>query len=290
MLLGLLVLFLGITLLVACATYLIYWYEESNRPDGPTTGTPVRLTTILRGLGSAVISQCLICATYPLALLRLRRVPRRAIQTTAGNPPILFIHGIFHNATAWLAYHRWFHQHGFTHTFCYSYALAGKTFPELVDHLEREIAALEAACPGTRPLLVGHSMGGLLARAWMARAGNQARIQGVVTLGTPHRGSKLAGLGPTKLSRELRFHGEIIRTLQVAEFSPDIPCYSLSSPLDNMVIPQEGLHIPVPGWQEERTPAVCHIAMLYHRETALRAIAAARAIVEENQEPQHPVL
>ena len=39
--------------------------------------------------------------------------------------------------------------------------------------------------------LVGHSMGGLVSRAYLRRYGS-ARVAGLVTLGTPHRGSMLA--------------------------------------------------------------------------------------------------
>lgn len=60
-----------------------------------------------------------------------------------------------------------------------------------VPTIEAAVARLEAAT-GQPPLLVGHSMGGLAIRAWLRATQGAARVRGVVTLGSPHRGTWLA--------------------------------------------------------------------------------------------------
>lgn len=65
------------------------------------------------------------------------------------------------------------------------------------DRIEAQTRALLSRLStktGDRPLLIGHSQGGLVAR----RLGQLApeRVSGVITIGTPHLGSILAGLGP----------------------------------------------------------------------------------------------
>jgi len=45
---------------------------------------------------------------------------------------------------------------------------------------------------GTRVVLVGHSLGGLVARYWIGRCGGSKICDGLITLGTPHRGAPKA--------------------------------------------------------------------------------------------------
>lgn len=63
------------------------------------------------------------------------------------------------------------------------------------DQIEHAVAQLCAASGAPQVAIVAHSMGGLVARAWM-RAHGTARLARLVTLGTPHHGSALARFGP----------------------------------------------------------------------------------------------
>jgi pimeloyl-ACP methyl ester carboxylesterase len=71
-----------------------------------------------------------------------------------------------------------------------------------IEDAGRELAAAVARLPPRPVLLVAHSMGGLVARAALADAACSARVQRVVTLGTPHLGAlapaqALRGVYPT---------------------------------------------------------------------------------------------
>jgi predicted alpha/beta hydrolase family esterase len=59
---------------------------------------------------------------------------------------------------------------------------------DYVDSLEETVEALRARTGADRVALIGHSMGGLVIRAWLRRHGPQ-RAAAIVTLGTPHRGT-----------------------------------------------------------------------------------------------------
>jgi CheY-like chemotaxis protein len=60
--------------------------------------------------------------------------------------------------------------------------------------VERAVGELCAATGADKVALVAHSMGGLVARAWM-RAYGSARVARVITLGTPHHGTGMAKFG-----------------------------------------------------------------------------------------------
>lgn len=104
---------------------------------------------------------------------------------------------------------------------------------------------------GRAPLLVGHSMGGLVARAWWRwrRARHAAEdapraIVGIVTLGTPHRGTWLARFALTESGRQMREGSPWLADLAASETSAErsvIRCWS--SRCDSVVFPEPCAHL-----------------------------------------------
>ncbi len=76
---------------------------------------------------------------------------------------------------------------------------------ELGDRIQREVEAQR------RVLLVGHSLGGLLARWYVQEQGGRAI--GLVTLATPHGGTNAAKRVPGSLARALDPRGKVLRRL-----------------------------------------------------------------------------
>ena len=70
---------------------------------------------------------------------------------------------------------------------------------------------------GLAPLLVAHSMGGLAVRAWLRESGGDALIHGVVTVGTPHRGTWLARFAFAANARQMQLDGPWVRALAEGE-------------------------------------------------------------------------
>jgi pimeloyl-ACP methyl ester carboxylesterase len=78
--------------------------------------------------------------------------------------------------------------------------LAGRFNTRRIDELARfvrgQVERLYARNPGLAPLtVIGHSKGGLVASWWVKRLGGHARVRTVITLGTPHRGTRIAWAG-----------------------------------------------------------------------------------------------
>ncbi|NHZ46911.1 esterase/lipase family protein [Nitratidesulfovibrio liaohensis] len=287
---------LCIALAIAVISYLLFF--RAARRDAASTPPPA---LVVRGVAYSVAGVVLALALYPFGPWFRRRCrpcpfPRRTVPEgwhhadapCAGRtatspprpdmPPVLLIHGLYHNVTAWALYRRWLMEAGFTRVYCHGYSSWHTEFGLLVDELDEAVRDLRAAHPGERPLLMGHSLGGLLIRGWLADAANQQLVAGAVTLGTPHQGSTLARLGAGRLARSLTFRGALIRELEATEAPSDVPCVALYSPIDNMVVPQEGLHVTTPGWTLRASPAVSHIWMLWDRATARLAIESLREL------------
>jgi triacylglycerol esterase/lipase EstA (alpha/beta hydrolase family) len=134
--------------------------------------------------------------------------------------------------------------------------------------LEQLLAEVREHFPNHPPILIGHSLGGLLSRACAQSLGGPARLAGVVTLGTPHKGSKLAALGLGRLAKSLIYRGPLIDKLDEGKRMAATPCVALYSPIDNMVLPNQALQTTEAGWVHQETAPISHVAMLYHRQTA----------------------
>lgn len=134
-----------------------------------------------------------------------------------------------------------------------------------VPQIERAVAAMQAAT-GLPPLLVCHSMGGLVARAWMATAPHaDRRVHRVVTIGTPHRGTWLACLSRTANSLHMRSNCDWLRQLQAREPPERARRFlCIYSNADNIVFPPRVAVLP--GAAERCLAGTPHVALAFHPE------------------------
>lgn len=133
-------------------------------------------------------------------------------------------------------------------------------YPPLIEAAVRRVEA----ATGEKPLLVGHSMGGLAIRAWLARYAADARVRGVVTLGTPHQGTWLAKLSHfAPNARQMRPGGEWLTQLAAAEPASRRERFlCLWGHGDNIVFPASNACLP--GARALHVEATAHVEMVEH--------------------------
>ncbi len=253
-------------------TYAFYWYETVNGPHRTrltdlSGGYPA--VWVLRGMLSGVVAVAIVIVTFPFGWMRRRKDP----ATWAGDqPPVLLVHGLYHNPGAWLLYHGWLRRGGYRDVDTFGFSSWGRSFDDLTGDLSRAIDDL-CSKAGQPVIVIGHSLGGLLGRACAQRPENRHRIAALVTLGSPHQGSKLAALALGSLGRSLLFRGDVIATLERGSLPASLPCLAVVSPVDNMVLPNEALHVRNGEWTYHETGPISHVSMLYHAPTARQVIA-----------------
>lgn len=221
----------------------------------------------------------------PSGPLAPRRRPSRA-SASAGLPPVILVHGLYHNPAAWFVLRRRLARAGFADVCCYGYASFGREFQDIAAGLAGLLLETAQDAPGGRVALVGHSLGGLVIRAACAdvrvASGEKCRVAGVVTLGTPHRGSSLARmLGLGRLARGLAPDGRVIARVRALPPCPG-PGLSLYTPTDGMVLPLSGAFLDererARGWTERALPAMSHVGLLYSRAAARETLAFLRQV------------
>jgi pimeloyl-ACP methyl ester carboxylesterase len=268
-LLAALTLLVFISLLVAGVTYALFYRALVRSPSArfaqSCQGRGV--ACLCSGFCTSCVSQFVMFLTYPLG------VALRARQKggyDSGEPVVVCLHGLYHNPAAFLAIRPALVRSGLGQVFCPGYRWLGTDFES---EAARLLGVLRETVPGETPLLfLGHSLGGLFIRRLVAEPDIARRTLAVVTMGTPHKGSGLAALAFGGLGRALLPGGPIVTSLDALSDPSGTALLALVSPVDNIVIPLAGLDIDRPRWRVETTPAVSHVAMLYHPAVIFRAV------------------
>jgi triacylglycerol esterase/lipase EstA (alpha/beta hydrolase family) len=125
--------------------------------------------------------------------------------------------------------------------------------------VERKVEELRAATGATKVAIVAHSMGGLVARAWM-RAHGTHTLARLITLGTPHHGTALARFGLGQNAFQMRPGSAWLRQLASSEDGAARALVtSLYTHHDNIVSPQESSRLD--GARNLEFGGVGHVAL-----------------------------
>jgi triacylglycerol lipase len=267
---------------VTCLTYAFFWVEIAGSPYR------IRLQEISRGhvgrllLGAmlySVLSMLVVVVCFPLQFWKGLWRPHQ--RPKGEGTPVFLVHGLYHNASAWVLYRWWLKRAGFTTIYCWSYNSFGPSFDQIRKNFQELVnTIMDGHHPEQKAIMMGHSLGGLIIRAYLAGSGAAHRVTATVTLGTPHQGSKLAALGFSRLARSLIYQGALIQELEHDVLPEDVGRLAVLTPTDNMVLPPEALRSVQDGWQYLETSPISHVALLYHWPTAKKVIEYLKTITE----------
>jgi triacylglycerol lipase len=108
---------------------------------------------------------------------------------------------------------------------------------ELKRHVDRNVR-------GGRIDLIAHSLGGLVARSYLQQLGGARKVDRLITLGTPHRGTYASIYVPTRLVSELRPGSDSLKKLDALPAPEGVRTLSIAAGRDLMVLPAEHAHAP----------------------------------------------
>lgn len=254
-------------LLVVAMTYLIFYYESANGEHVEILRSRGSVSLLLfRGFLWSLYSHIMVLATTTTALYRsfYRLAPGPAERT-----PIIFVHGLYHNYTAFYLYLRWFKKWGWQHMKAVNLPGKFKSIQDFGGILNEKVEEVLRETGSNQVDLVGHSMGGLVIRSYLANNPVTAKVRRVVTLGSPHAGTKLAVLGVGKAAKEMipgsPFLEELNRELQLPESGRICAIYTI---IDNLVLPNESAKLTGDGAENVETRIVNHVGLPFCKHTA----------------------
>jgi hypothetical protein len=167
----------------------------------------------------------------------------------AAGTPIVLVHGIGDNRSAFAVLSGALRRRGFGAVHAVNYSV----LTALTGDVRRSAALLgahvERVCEQTgsdRVHVVGHSLGGLIARYYVQRLGGDSRVGTLVTLGTPHAGTLSAYLLPTPLTRQLRPGSELLEELAAPAPGCGTRFVVVWSEMDQVIVPQRNARLDHP--------------------------------------------
>ncbi len=214
----------------------------------------------------------------------------------ASTTPVLLVHGIVDNRSIFALLARALRRRGFGVVHAVNFSVMTPFIGdiriaarELGHHVERLCASTGA----DRVHIVGHSLGGLMARYYVQRLGGDARVDTLVTLGTPHRGSKIAHLlPPTRVPQQLRPGSDLLRELEEPAPGCRTRFVAVWSKQDQLIIPQSSARLDHPDLRVAHVTLdhVGHLSMTIDPDVVhlVTCLLARRADLDSGSEGDAP--
>jgi hypothetical protein len=256
--------------LMAIEFLALHWVNRGDPVPRPTVAEMLRAWWA-EALGAVQV----FCWQQPW---RWRRHDDHLPADAMGRRGLVLVHGFVCNRGIWNPWWRRLREAGVP---CVALNMEPVFGP--IDHYSQCIEdAMQrmSVATGRPPLIVAHSMGGLAVRAWMRDFDGDARVHGVVTIGTPHHGTLLARFGLAPNAQQMRRDSLWLRQLAATE--PALRYHRFTcfyGHCDNIVFPSSTATLPGADNRHLRGPA--HVHMLQHPavlDTVLQRLAEGDAV------------
>jgi triacylglycerol lipase len=220
----------------------------------------------LKGAGTEIAWLAAHAALYPLGIVRekageraredlerftladLPPVQRGLLlgDVVAAGTPIILVHGMVDNRSIFTLLRRSLRRRGFGRVLTLNYSPWTQDVRSVAARLQQLV---DRTCEQTgyeRVHVIGHSLGGVVARYYVQRLGGDARVHTLCTLGSPHSGTHTARLWPQKFVQQLRPGSEVVAELALPAPGCRTRFVAFWSDLDQMVVPKRSARIDHP--------------------------------------------
>lgn len=217
---------------------------------------------------------------------------RRSLVVTdiaAAGTPILLVHGIMDNRSVFTVFRRALRKRGFGVVHAVNYSLFTGDIRAAAHQLRGHVERLREQAGSDKVHIVGHSLGGVIARYYVQRMGGAAAVDTVVTLGSPHAGTLAAYLMPTPLARQLRPGSDLLAELALPAPGCSTRFLVVWSRMDQMVVPQRNARLAHPDLHIEQMELcdVGHLSLPINPRV-VRWITAALGRSDSGRHPFRP--
>ena len=247
---------------------------------------PSRLAGLSLALLKATALEIAILAghllLYPSGITQERRATATDPSTPPGTPtttqlptqpkpPVVLLHGFIDNRSVFVLLRRSLAQHGRQQVESLNYSPLTCDIRTAAELLGRHIEEICRRTGHPQVDIVGHSLGGLIARYYVQRLGGDFRVRTLVTLGTPHSGTLVAPLADAHpIVRQMRPGSQVIEELRLPAPGCRTRFVSFWSDLDQLMDPPETACVDHPDLlaQNVQVTGVGHLALPVHPAVA----------------------
>lgn len=260
---------IGLVALTVLLSYTVAWYERAN-------SRPALIDRRFTSRGVGITLWMLIQETACLLLTLLLRPfgwgrPKLTGLKKTNRPPVVLLHGLFQNRSClfWLR-HR-LQAAGYGQVICIN-TPPWRDLETLTEVLAKKVDELRIVLKVEKVLLVGHSMGGIITRNYVQNRGGSAYVSGMVTLGAPHHGSKLAPFAISAMGKMLLPGSDFLAEFNKVPWPEGPQAVSIYTRYDNIVLPAESAVMP--GAETIELDGMGHTSLLFHPRSLQTVINA----------------
>ncbi len=210
---------------------------------------------------------------YPFGVIKVGEYAQAHHNAHVNPRPVLLVHGIVHNRSAFFPLKRKMKSWGFQNVFTMNYNTRHGSLMGMVEELCEHVQQILDRTGAPQIDIVAHSLGGLISRYYMSVGEGRGKVKTLITLGSAHHGTGASKLLRPMLSgsisKDLKGGSYFINSLNITSPPRDSKLVSIYSPFDWTVWPKESSRLrEVPG-QNIKNISVSssgHISLLYHEE------------------------
>jgi len=192
-----------------------------------------------------------------------------------GPRPIIVVHGYAQNRANFLPLACRLACAGLGPVFGFEYWTLGRT-AAAARQLGWFVDEVRAATGAAEVDIVGHSMGGVVGRYYIAFAGGDGVVKHLITLGSPHSGTELSAFGVGHVTRELVLGSTLITRLAAAGPPQRTQVTAVWSRGDALV--PSARQLAFPGAEVVVLPDLGHVGLLGSRRVARLVIERLSAV------------
>ena len=257
----------------------------------------------LRGTATEVAWVSAHAALYPLHLVRRegRSTHREELErftlgdlppvqrgllmgdVVAAGTPIILVHGLVDNSSIFVTLRRSLRRRGFGRVMTLDYSPLSQDVRQVARRLADLVERTVEETGYEKVHVVGHSLGGVVARYYVQRLGGHERVHTLCTLGSPHTGTMAAHLLPSRLVKQLRPGSEIMAELAEPVAGVATRFVSFWSDLDELIVPKRAARLEHPDLSVRNVllRGVGHLSLPIDRRV-VREIAMLLAHLDEH--------
>lgn len=187
------------------------------------------------------------------------------LRPRQGPRPVILLHGYAMSRANFLVLARRLHAAGLGPLYGFEYWTLGSV-ATAARRLGQFVDAVTARTGATAVDLVGHSMGGVVARYYAVMGGGAGRVAHLVTLGSPHRGTEASLFGVGRPTKELRPGSPLLARLEHAGVPAELAMTVIWSRGDSLVWREDQARVP--GAEHLAYDHLGHLGLLASRRVA----------------------
>ncbi|HEB71470.1 MAG TPA: alpha/beta fold hydrolase [Nitrospirae bacterium] len=247
------------------------WYEISNRSNFPETTWRNLLKAEKYKPARVFIKESFWAVIYIFSYIpwlirsiaRKKRAEFEPGELVKGKPLIILIHGIAGKSDHFWLMRRRFSSRSVPNVLTFDYDSDNRSLAENCESLRDFLLRIRAKTGMSEAVLIGHSLGGLIAHEYTRKFGESGEVKAVVALGSPFRGTRLAVMALTSKARSLAPSNPVFADIISSRLNTSF--LSVYSRYDQFIIPYTNSDHP--GADENREIELCgHTGFFFNKK------------------------